>query len=462
MAPDPLPAAAVGRLKAMLRGELIRPGDPGYETARRVHNGMIDKRPALIARCAGVADVAAAVRFAGEHGLLLAVRGGGHSGAGWGTCDGGLVLDLSPLRGIEIDPVARTARVAGGCTWGEVDRATHPFGLATPSGIHSTTGVGGLTLGGGLGHLTRRHGLTIDNLLAVELVLADGRVVSADHEQHPDLFWAVRGGGGNFGVVTAFRFRLHPVAAVVAGPTFWPLARAETVLRWYREILPAAPEDLNGRFGFLTVPPLPAFPERLHGRPVCSVTWCYTGPSAGAAAAFRPLREIEPPLFAGIEPVPFPVLQSATDPVYPPGLQWYWRADFVDELSDAAIAVHLEHASRLPTAKSTVQLHPIDGAAHRVDPAETAFWYRRSRWAQVIAGVDPDPVNAERIKTWTSAYWEALHPHSAGGAYVNFMMDEGPERVRATYRDNEPRLAAIKARYDPGNLFRVNQNIKPR
>jgi FAD/FMN-containing dehydrogenase len=351
--------------------------------------------------------------------------------------------------------------VQGGCQWGDVDHAAHPFGLAVPSGIISTTGVGGLTLGGGLGHLSRKYGLTIDNLLAVDMVLADGSFVTARADAHPDLFWAVRGGGGNFGVVTAFLFRAQPVATVVAGPTLWPLDRSADVLRWYREFLPQAPEDLNGFFAFLTVPPAPPFPEELHLQKMCGVIWCYTGPAEQADAVLAPVRAFGPPALDGLQPMPWPMLQSAFDALYPTGHQWYWRADFVNELSDAAIAEHVKWGAQLPSMQSTMHLYPIDGAVHRVGPTETAFSYRDATWAEVMVGVDPDPANASQITAWTKDYWQAVHPHSAGGAYVNFMMDEGQERVQATYRDNYARLVDVKNRYDPTNLFRVNQNIRP-
>jgi FAD/FMN-containing dehydrogenase len=456
-----LMAETVQKFQESLRGELIRPGDAAYDDVRKVYNAMIDRRPALIARCAGVADVITAVNFARENNLLVAVRGGGHNAAGLGVCEGGLVIDLSRLKGVRVDPEARTVRVEGGCTWGDVDHATHAFGMATPSGIISTTGVGGLTLGGGLGHLTRRFGLAIDNLLAADMVLADGRFVIASAEENPDLFWAIRGGGGNFGVVTSFLFRLHPLHTVYAGPTLWHLDRATEAMQWYRDFLPQAPEDLNGFAAFLTVPPAPIFPEHLHNQTMCGVVWCYTGPLEQAEATFKPIRSLAPPALDMVGPMPHPVLQSMFDPIYPPGLQWYWKADFVNELSDEAIALHVKHGSRLPTMTSTMHLYPIDGAAHRVGEDETAWSYRDARWAEVMVGVDPDPANRERITAWAREYWEALHPYSAGGAYVNFMMDEGQERIKATYRENYDRLVAVKNRYDTTNLFRVNQNIQP-
>jgi FAD/FMN-containing dehydrogenase len=454
--------AAIAAFAAQVRGGVIRRGEAGYEAARRVYNGMIDKHPALIARCVDVADVVSAVTFARESGLTLAVRGGGYNGGGLGTCDDGLVIDLSPMKGVYVDPDARTVRVAGGCTWGDVDHATHAYGLATPSGIVSTTGVGGLTLGGGLGHLTRKCGLAIDNLLEVQMVLADGQIVTANAEHHQDLFWAVRGGGGNFGVVTSFLFRVHPISTVYAGPMLWHLDRAADIMRWYRDFIVGAPDEINGWFAFLTVPAGPPFPEHLHGQTMCGVVWCYTGPLDRAEEVFAPIRG----LFGGpaldfVGPLPHPALQSMFDALYPPGDQWYWRADFVGELSDEAIARHIAHGSRLPTPQSTMHLYPINGTAGRVDRGATAWSYREATWVEVMVGVDPDPAKATLLKEWTVAYWEALHPYSMGGAYVNFMMDEGQGRVQATYRDNYARLAAVKYAYDPTNLFHVNQNIKP-
>jgi FAD/FMN-containing dehydrogenase len=443
-------------------GRLVGPEDPGYDEARKVYNAMIDRRPALIAYADDAADVAAAVTFARERDLLLAVRGGAHNGAGLGTCDDGLVIDLSRLRAIDVDADAKTVRVGGGCTWGEVDRATAAHGLATPSGIISTTGVGGLTLGGGIGHLTRAFGLTIDNLLEADVVLASGERVRASADEHPDLFWAIRGGGGNFGVVTSFLFRLHEVGTIVGGPTFWPVEQGAEVLAAYAEFLPKAPRELNGFFAFTTVPPAPPFPEALHLQKVCGVVWCYVGDEAGAAQAMAPLLEALPePLMHGVQPMGHPDLQTAFDGLYPAGDQWYWRADFVTQIPAEAAAEHARFGAAMPTMQSTMHLYPVDGAAHDADASDTAWSYRDATWASVYAGVDPDPANAEAIKRWTIDYFEALHPHSAGGAYVNMMMDEGQERVRASYRDNYDRLARVKAQYDPGNVFRVNQNIQP-
>jgi hypothetical protein len=455
-------ATTADELSTEIRGALIAPGDAEYDDARKLHNGMIDRRPALIARCGDVADVISAVTYARDKGMLLAVRGGGHNAGGLGGCDDGLVADLSPMRGIRVDPAARTALVQGGCTWGDVDHATHAFGLATPSGIISTTGVGGLTLGGGIGHLARRHGLSIDNLLEADVVLADGRLVRASADENQDLYWAIRGGGGNFGVVTSFLFRLHPVDMIVGGPTLWPIEMAAEVMRFYRDFMATAPRELNGFFAFLTVPPAPPFPEHLHLKKMCGVVWCWSGPPERDEEVFAPVREFAQPALDGLAPMPFPVLQSAFDGLYEPGYQWYWRADFVDELGEDAIARHVEHGEQMPTMLSTMHLYPIDGAVHDVDESDTPFAYRGSRWAEVIVGVDPDPANAGAVTKWTKDYFEATHPYSAGGAYINFLMgDEGQERVKATYRGNYDRLARIKAEYDPNNLFRVNQNIQP-
>lgn len=448
-------------LRSQLGGELIRPGDRDYDVARHVYNAMIDRYPALIVRCADVADVIAAVAFARDRQLPLAVRGGGHSGPGFGVCNGGVVVDLSHMNGIRVDPTARIARVEGGCTWGQLDHATHPFGLAAPGGFISTTGVGGLTLGGGIGYLSRTLGLTIDSLLGADVVLADGRLVTASASQNQDLFWAIRGGGGNFGVVTSFEYRLHPIHTIYGGPMLWPMEQAGQVMRFWRGFIANAPEDINGWFGLLVVPPGPPFPEQYRQQQMCAIVWCYSGALDDAEQRFKTIREFGPPAIDFAGPMPWPALQRMFDAMLPPGLQWYWKADFVRELSDEAIERHLEHGARLPTPLSTMHLYPIDGAAHRVGQRDTAFAYRDARFAEVIAGVDPDRKNNERMIAWAKEYWNALHPYSAGGGYVNMMMDEGDGQVEAAYRDNYAELARIKAKYDPTNLFRLNMNIVP-
>jgi hypothetical protein len=454
--------AALEPLTTRLRGALIQPGGPDYDEARTIYNAMIDKRPELICRCADVGDVVAAVEFGRERGMDTAVRSGGHNGPGLALVDDGLVIDLSAMNGVHVDPNEHTVRVEGGCTWGDVDHATHTFGRATVSGIISTTGVGGLTLGGGHGYLTRKYGLTIDNLLEADVVLADGRVVKASEQENADLFWAIRGGGGNFGVVTSFLFRTHPVDTVYGGPIIWPVDQAGELMRWYREFIRQAPEDLFGWFGFHRVPTGSPLPEELHGHHGCVATWCYTGPIDEAEAVFEPIRSVGSPVLDMAGPMPYPQLQSMFDEMYyPPGLQWYWKADFVKELGDEAIEVHEKYGSAMPTELCTMHLYPIDGAVHRKQPKDTAFSFRDVTWSQVIVGVDRDPSGVDRMTNWARHYWQALHPHSAGGGYVNFMMEEGQDRIAATYRDNYPRLQKIKAKYDPDNFFHVNQNIEP-
>ncbi len=453
--------ATITSFRANLRGVLIEPGDPTYDAARRVYNAMIDRRPRLIARCADVADVMTAVNFIRDQNLPVAMRGGGHNACGLGVCDDGLVIDLSPMNYVRVDPKKKTVLTGGGALWRDVDHATHAFGLAVPAGIISTTGVAGLTLGGGIGYLTRRYGLTIDNLLAVDMVLANGGFVTASEKEYADLFWAVRGGGGNFGVVTSFLFKAHPVHTDYAGPMLWPMEDAAEIMRWYRDFIAKAPDDVYGFFAFHTVPPWPPFPEHLHNKLMCGIVWCYTGPVKNAEKVFKPIRNFKAPALDLVGPIPHPVLQSLFDRLYPSGLHWYWKADFVRTLSDEAIALHLKHAAKLPTLQSTMHLYPINGAASRVKNAATPWCYRDAVWAAVMVGVGPEPANKEIISTWAKEYWSALHPYTAGGAYINFMMEEGEDRIRATYGKNYDRLAKIKKRYDPENLFRVNQNIKP-
>ncbi len=452
-------SSAVEGLAAAVKGRVVERGAEGYDEARALYNAMIDKRPAAIVYCVDEADVAAAIGIARQRSLPLAVRCGGHNGGGLGSVDDGIVVDLSEMNEISVEPVARMVKVQGGAKLGAVDVATHEHGLAVPAGIISTTGVGGLTLGGGVGHLTRTGGLTIDNLVAATVVLADGSVVQADAERERDLFWAIRGGGGNFGVVTSFTFRCHNVSTVQAGPVLYDIEQTPEVFGWYADFIGRAPDELNG-FGILmTVPPGPPFPEELHLKKMCGVVWCYAG--EGDAPILKEARSFGTPLLDGIAPVPFPAWNAGFDALYPPGDQWYWRADFIDVLPDEANQKHLEFGRQLPTWKSSMHMYPIDGAASRVGNADTAWAYRDAHFAQVIVGVDPDPAKAKELRDWTVAYWEALHPYSAGGAYVNFMMDEGQERVRATYGDNYDRLAQVKAMYDPDNVFRVNQNIRP-
>ena len=457
-----LTETALSDLRAQLRGDMLVSGEDGYDAARTLWNAMIDRQPAVIAHCTGVADILDALSFARDHDLPVAVRAGGHNVAGTALCDGGLAIDLTRMKGIRVDPAARRARVAGGVTWGELDREAQVFGLATTGGVIPATGVTGLTLGGGLGWLMRKHGLSCDNLLSADVVTADGRLISASADENPELFWGLRGGGGNFGVVTSFLFRLHPVTNVIGGPTFWTLDQAPEVMRWYRDFIATAPEELNGFFAVLRIPPVPPFPEAMHGMQVCAIFWCYTGPAADADRVFAPIRAMGPPLIDAVTEMPYPMLQNMFDPLVPSGLQWYWKSHFVKELPDEAIDVHMAFAESIPTQKSTMHMYPINGAVHNVDRHDTAFSYRDMTWALVIVGIDPDPANAGTITSWARDYWQALRPFAAEGAYVNMLMDEeDDQRVRTAYRDNHETLQAVKQRYDPQNLFRINWNIRP-
>jgi FAD/FMN-containing dehydrogenase len=446
-----------------LRGTLIGRSHSDYDAARKLYNGMIDKRPLLIARCVDVADVIAAVNFGRDNKLPLAIRGGGHNGPGHGSVDDGLVIDLSAMKSVRVDTANRTVRVGPGCTSGDVDHATHPFGLAVPFGIVSTTGVAGLTLGGGSGHLTRKYGLTIDNLVEVDIVLADGSFVTASQHANADLLWALKGGGGNFGVVTSFLFQAHPVGMVFAGPIAWEQSHAPEIMKAYRDFLPNAPEELGAFIGLKMVPATAPFPEALWGARICLLVPCFLGSEEDGRKALAPLLDKLPaPALNWMGVLPYPALQGMFDGLYPEGMQWYWRGDFVKELSDAAIDAHIAQAAKTPSELSLMHLYPIDGAVHRVKREDTAWSARDATWSMVIAGIDRDPQRAGVVTRWAKDYWDAVHPFNPGGAYVNFMMDdEGEARVKATYGDNYPRLAALKTKYDPGNLFQVNQNIRP-
>ena len=442
-----------------IRGEIILPTNKEYNETRKVYNGMINKHPGMFVMCVDVADVMSAVNFGRENNLLIAIRGGGHNGGGLGLCDDGLVIDLSGIKFIRVDTSNNTVRVGGGNLWGEVDHATHPFGLAVPAGIISTTGVGGLTLGGGVGHLSRKYGLTIDNLLEADMVLADGSFVTVNANQNSDLFWAIRGGGGNFGIVTSFKFQAHKVKNVIGGPTLWPIERTEEIMEWYHKFINNAPDELNGFIATMVIPG-PPFPDFLHGNKYCGIVWCYTGNQQEFDKLIKPAMDLEP-IFAHVGEMPYPSIQTLFDGLMPHGLQWYWRADFFNELGPEVRAKHLNFGSKIPTPLSQMHLYPISGVASRVGATDTPWAYRDAKYAGVIVGVDPDPVNADKITSWCKDYWEALHPYSSGGAYSNFMMDEGQERVKASYKQNYDRLSKIKRTYDPNNLFRVNQNIKP-
>ena len=454
-------ATNVGQLREQVRGEVVTAEDSGYEEARRVHNAMIDRRPRVIVRCAGPDDVVAAVNFARESGLDLAVRGGAHSVPGFGTADEAVVIDLSRMQAVDVDADRSTARAEGGATWGAFNDATHAHGLATTGGIISTTGIGGLTLGGGIGYLSRGFGLSCDNLLSAEVVTADGRMLSVSDQANEDLFWAIRGGGGNFGVVTSLEYRLHPVREIYGGPMLYELRDAATVLEFFREFIQDAPEEFGGFPAWQIAPPLPFIPEDRHGDTFLVFVACWAGAIEEGEAALKPFREVAPVVAEGVGPMPYPALNSAFDPLVPPGLQHYWKANFVKELTDEAIAAHLEHGPKVPVVNSTVHIYPINGACHRVAPDATAFAYRDATFATVIAGMWPDPAQNEANIAWVRDFYDATAPHSEEGGYINFMADDDQDRVRVNYRGNYDRLVDIKRQYDPDNLFHLNQNIRP-
>ena len=451
---------AVVEMRDRFRGAIITPGDEAYERSRRVYNAMIDRRPEVIFRAADAVDVREAVRYARETGLDLAVRGGGHSVPGFGTCDG-VVIDLSDMRAVRVDPWARTARAGGGATWGDFNTATYPFGLATTGGIISTTGVAGLTLGGGIGHLTRAYGLSCDNLLSADVVTADGDLLLASTRQNEDLFWALRGGGGNFGIVTSFEFRLHPVKDIYGGLLFFDLRDAGDVLRFYREFIADAPERFSGFPAFQIAPPLPFIPEARHGEPMLAFVTCWAGPPAEGEALIDRIGEVAPVVAESIGVMPYPALNTAFDQLVPPGLQHYWKTAFARELTDDAIRAHLEHGPQVPVVNSTMHIYPINGACGRVAPDATAFACRDANFATVIAGMWPDPIDNEHNIRWVRDYYAALAPASDQAGYINFMAGDDQGRVKASFRQNYDRLARLKRRYDPGNLFHVNQNIAP-
>jgi FAD/FMN-containing dehydrogenase len=451
----------VDQLREQVRGQVIAPQDEGYEDARKVYNAMIDRRPAVVVRPASADGVIAAVNFAREGGLDLAVRGGGHSVPGFGTCDGGVVIDLSAMRAVSVDAAGSTARAQGGATWGDFNDATHPFGLATTGGIISTTGIAGLTLGGGIGYLARGFGLSCDNLVSAEVVTAEGRLVTASEGENEDLFWALRGGGGNFGVATSLQYRLHPVGDIYGGPMFFELADAAEVLRFYREFIADAPEQFGGFPAWQIAPPLPFIPEQRHGEPLLAFVACWAGPLEEGERALAPLHQVAPVVAEHVGPMPYPALNSAFDALVPPGLQHYWKANFVNELTDEAIDAHLQHGPRVPVVNSTVHIYPINGACHRVASDATAFAYRDANFATVIAGMWPDPARNDANISWVRDYYDATAPLSEEGGYVNFMAGDDQDRIKANYRGNYERLVGVKRAYDPGNLFHLNQNIKP-
>jgi FAD/FMN-containing dehydrogenase len=451
----------IEQLRAEVRAPVLTSSDPGYDEARTVHNGMFDKHPAVIVQAEQAADVVAAVNFARESDLDLSIKGGGHSAPGFGTNEGGVVIDLSLMRYVLVDSAARTARAGGGATWGDFNYATHAYGLATTGGIISTTGVGGLTLGGGIGHLARGYGLTLDNLRSAEVVTADGQIRTASKEQHPDLFWALRGGGGNFGVVTSFEYQLHPVKDVYVGLFFYEVDQAGALLRFYRDFIKDAPEAYGCFPAFQIAPPLEFIPADRHGDTFCIAVVHWAGPLDQGEGAMKPFRDVAPVVAEMVAPLPYPALNSAFDVLYPKGIRAYWKGNFVTELTDAAIAAHVEHGPKVPEVSATMHLYPINGACHRVAADETAFAYRDANFATVILAAWSDPaVDQERIQ-WVRDYYNATAPHSEPGGYINFMDDDDQSRIRDNYKGNYDRLAGVKRTYDPDNLFHINQNIAP-
>lgn len=457
--------ATIEELRTGLRGSLVTPSDPGYEEARRVWNGDIDRHPALIARCAGTADVIAALRFARSHGLPVAVRGGGHNVAGFGTCDGGVVLDLSPMKGIRVDPKARTARVEGGATWGELDHETQAFGLATTGGLVTSTGVAGFTLGGGIGWLMRKHGLASDNLLAADVVTADGELVAANAERDSELLWGLQGGGGNFGIVTSFEYRLHPVGPVVyGGALFHPAERAAELLRFYRDWVKDLPDELTTMIAFLTAPPEPFVPEELVGTQMVAVALCYAGNNGDGEASLASLRAFASPAIDVVGPIPYVALQGMFDNSAPHGINAYWKTEYCDELTDAAVDAIVERCAHLGELSpfSTFHLHHLGGAVSRVGTADSAFPHRRHPFVVNVVGMWTGEEARSPHVEWARGTWDALQPHTAGAPYLNFLGDEGAERVAAAYGDDTyARLVGLKDRCDPDNVFRLNQNIPP-
>jgi FAD/FMN-containing dehydrogenase len=452
---------ALSALLDRVTGPVICPGDDTYDQARRVYNAMIEARPAAVVRCATADDVVAVVRHAAETGMELAVRGGEHSVPGFGTADGAIVADLSGLQAVAVDDEARTATAGGGATWGRFNDVTAAHGLATTGGMVSTTGVGGLTLGGGIGYLCRQYGLTCDNLQSARVVTAEGALVNVSEDEHPDLFWAVRGGGGNFGVVTEFTFRLHPVTEILGGPMFFQLPDAPAVLAHYRDLMRDAPREYDGFPAFQLTPPVPVVPEDRVGEPSLAIVSCWTGPTDEGQAILDGFRAVASPFAEMVGSMPYPVLNSAFDPLVPPGLQHYWKAAYLSDLPDEAITVHMDHAARAPAINTAVHIYPMNGAVHDVPGDATAFGHRDANFALVIAGAWPDPGDNERNIRWVRDYHLAVAPYALTGGYTNFASQDDADMAAENYGANYPRLREVKRRYDPDNLFHLNQNIPP-
>ncbi|HET7754290.1 MAG TPA: FAD-binding oxidoreductase [Anaeromyxobacteraceae bacterium] len=458
-----LEAGELERFATMLRGELIRPADAGYDAARRLHNAMIDRHPGAIARCAGVGDVLAAVDFARRNRLCVAVRGGGHNVTGNAICDDGLVIDLSRMKGLRIDPAQRTARAEPGLTWGELNHDLQAFGLGATGGYISVTGVPGLTLGGGLGWLVRKYGLAMDNLLSADVVTADGRFLTASPTEHPDLFWGIRGAGANFGIATSFEFRVHPVGNVLAGPIIHPMTRGKDVLRLFRENVPRAPDDLTWGVIFFTGPETPEFPPALHGAQLITPAVCWAGPIGDGEAFLKPIREFGPPIADLVTVMPYSAAQRAADFLLPPGLRNYWKSNFLRDLDDKAIDVLVEHFARVPSPRTIMILdHNGGGAISRVGDAETAYGHRSWTYNLVVISAWRDPADDDRNIAWLRGLWSDLQPSLANVVYVNYAGESGPEAIMQAYPSGvRERLVALKNQYDPDNFFRMNHNIRP-
>jgi len=448
-----LEGATVQKFADSIRGRLLHPGDDGYEEARKVWNGMIDRRPALIARCAGVADVMAAVRFAREHALLVSIRGGGHNITGNAVCEGGLMIDLSPMKSVRVDPIKRTARAEAGLTWGEYNLETQAFGLASTGGVISTTGIAGLTLGGGIGWLGGKHGLSCDNLLSADIVTAEGRLLTASIDQNTDLFWGLRGGGGNFGVVTSFEYRVHPVGPVLAGMVLYPMAKAKEVLRFYRDYARACPDELTAYAAMMTSP---------EGVPVVAIIVGYIGDLADGEKWIAPVRGFDTPLIDTIAPMSYVQLNTMLDAAFPyGGVKRYWKSSFLKQLGDDVVGILVDRAATMRSPTSMVGFFHVHGAAARVDPNETAFGHRDDQWDYDVISQWNDPGESEGHIQWTREFWTAVEPFASGEVYVNHLDAEEGTRIHAAYNRNYERLVALKNKYDPMNLFRLNQNIRP-
>lgn len=455
----------IAEFEHRLSQPLINRGDALYDETRAIWNGMIDKEPALIARCTGVADVVAAVKFAREHDLLVSVRGGGHNAAGNAVCNGGLMIDLAPLKGIHVDLQSQTVRAEAGVTWGELDRETQLFGLAAPGGIVSTTGIAGLTLGGGYGWLRRKYGLSCDNLLEADIVTATGEVFTTSEAENPDLFWAIRGGGGNFGIVTSFKFKLHSVGPMVlAGPIFYAFSDAKTVFRGWRDFMATAPDEISANAALWSFPPAPDFPEELHGKPMCAVVAVYAGPVEKGQTVMQPLRELANPIADAVAPMPFAAMQQLFDPFFPEGeLQYYWKSLNLSDLSDKAIDTLIAYAEKRPSPMSLIDVWGMGGALSRIAADETAFGDRSNPYSLILNTSWTDPNDSDKNIAWTRNFWSDMQQFSSGRTYLNFpgLGEDNDEAVQKAYGPNYDRLVSLKKKYDPDNFFRLNQNIKP-